>query len=871
MNIVNKLTLRQLKLNKKRTLITIIGVIISTAMITAVAALGSSFMDLMQRQTMANEGKWHVLYNDVNKTQLEAIQEDEATKTLILEKDLGYAPLEGSENPNKPYLFMKAYNPAGFENFPIVLSEGRLPQTPDELVISEAILTNAKIAYKIGDTLNLDIGERYVQNTEEDQPALTQTVSLRKDEEGIQEALTKESTKTYSIVGIIERPLWEPTWAPGYTVLSYIDEGHMDLEETVSARVIVGRIEAAIFENGARLAAQNDIKEVGFNHSLLRYYGVVKDDLLRGMLFNLSAIIIGIIMIGSVALIYNAFAISVSERSRHLGMLASVGATKVQKRNSVFFEGAVIGAISIPIGIIAGFIGIGVTFLCINPVVKETLPITETFRVVILPSSLIVAAAISAVTILISTYRPARKASRISAIDAIRQTADVKFTDQSVKTYKLTRSLFGIEGDLALKNLKRNKKRYKATVFSLIISMVLFLVVSSFTAGLKKALVLSQDGINFDLEVTVESEDKEAREAVIRQIGLLSHITQLAQVDSLDAYTWIPEEAIAEYLKGTSEEALQDSKYPYHVVINVLNDEDLRRYAQEAGINFNLLKDTKKLPAVVVDTIKYKDITLDKYIETKAVKTSLGEKLDLSYYDSEREEKMPLGSVEIAALTHKMPDGVRGLGANSSFHIIISQDVFNRVAAGNDMAQKGISQRLYIKSDNPLRLQEEIEALQSTAIGTNIYLYNVFVARQREEQMIFLMSIFTYAFILLITSICAANIFNTISTSIALRKREFAMLKSVGMTPKSFNRMISYESIFYGIKALIYGLPISLLVIYLMHRTLMAKFSFEFAIPWMSMGITIGAVFIIVGAAMLYASAKVKKENIIDALKQEII
>ena len=95
---------------------------------------------------------------------------------------------------------------------------------------------------------------------------------------------------------------------------------------------------------------------------LLRYYGVTANDQLRMTLFSLAGIIMSVIIIGSVALIYNAFAISVSERARHLGMLSSVGATKKQKRNSVFFEGAVIGAISIPIGILAGIAGIGITF-----------------------------------------------------------------------------------------------------------------------------------------------------------------------------------------------------------------------------------------------------------------------------------------------------------------------------------------------------------------------------------------------------------------------------------------------------------------------------------------------------------------------------
>ncbi|NRU22865.1 ABC transporter permease [Clostridium beijerinckii] len=146
---------------------------------------------------------------------------------------------------------------------------------------------------------------------------------------------------------------------------------------------------------------------------------------------------------------------------------------------------------------------------------------------------------------------------------------------------------------------------------------------------------------------------------------------------------------------------------------------------------------------------------------------------------------------------------------------------------------------------------------------------NVFMNRQRENQIIVLMSVFGYGFIALITAICVANILNTISTSVALRKREFAMLKSVGMTPKSFNKMINYESIFYGIKSLAYGLPVSIGIMYLIHRIIMGKFDFNFILPWVSILSAVVSVFIIVGVAMLYSSSRVKRENIIDALKSE--
>lgn len=235
MNIVNKLTLRQLKQNKRRTLVTIIGVIISVAMITAVATIAVSFMGLFQRQTIADEGEWHVLYKDVNKGQLEAVKNDEATKTVVISRDFGYAPLEGSQNDNKPYLFIKEYSASGFEQFPIELSQGRLPQAADEVIISDHILSNAKVDYEIGDTLTLDVGDRV---SEDGSQLLTQVDRLRTQDEDT-ETFTVKQTASYTIVGMIKRPVWEPTWAPGYTVVTYIDESLLEADDKVNAAVVL--------------------------------------------------------------------------------------------------------------------------------------------------------------------------------------------------------------------------------------------------------------------------------------------------------------------------------------------------------------------------------------------------------------------------------------------------------------------------------------------------------------------------------------------------------------------------------------------------------------------------------------------------------
>lgn len=863
MNIVNKVTIRHLKENKRRSLVTIIGVIISVAMITAVATLGVSFLDLMIRQDISSNGEWHVQYKDVHPNQIQEIKQDKETESLILSSD-GYANLEGSNNDYKPYLYFKNYNKVGMEHFPMEVIEGRLPQKENEIAISEEIGSNAEVDYQIGDQLTLDIGDRWQLA---DGTKLTQNNSLQRDDDNLYEELRFNETKTVTIVGKIERPTWEPTWSPGYTVIGFVDEKSLSKNDTVDAFVILQKVKSSLYDHAENLAQKHGMETIYYNSDLLRYYGVTENDSLRTTLYSLSGIIMGIIIIGSVALIYNAFAISVSERARHLGMLSSVGATKKQKRNSVFFEGTVIGAISIPIGIVSGLLGIGITFAFINKYLQGALGVSENLELVVTSSSLLIACGISILTIFISTYIPAKKASKVSAIDAIRQTQDIKLSGKTVKTSKLVRKVFGLEAEIGLKNVKRNRKRYLATVFSLVISIVLFLTVSYFTDNLKKSLEMSQNDLQYDIQISSSTLE---REDLVR-FTKLDHVTKSTIIEEAQLESLIGMDELPAQLKKQVQEnefALEDGKYTYYVSIHGLDEESFRVYAEQVGVNaadFVAKHDTVK--AIVIDHISYQDYSSGKFVETKAIESEVGNVIDLftrPYGDMEKEqpERELISSVQIGALTDQVPVGVH-TNSLGGLNLIVPETTVDQLG----LDPKVVTNFVFLNSSDPLATQTAIEDLKET----NIDIYNVYQQRQQEEQIILLMSVFTYGFITLISLISVANIFNTISTSISLRKREFAMLRSVGMTPKGFNKMINYESIFYGVKALLYGLPISVLIMIGIHTSIGNTFEYGFNLPWMSILFVIVVIFLIVGSAMLYSISKIKNENIIESLKQENI
>lgn len=869
MNIVNKVTLRHLKKNKRRTLVTIIGVIISVSMITAVATLGISFLDLMKRQHIVTNGEWHVHYSNVNPNQIEAINQDSKTDKLVLSSD-GYVALEESNNAYKPYLYVKNYNDIGMEQFPIKINEGRLPHNHNEIAISEEIINNAKVDYKIGDQLTLDIGER-LNKTEgtvltQNNPIERQTNPLNSEEDTITEELQINETKKVTIVGVIERPSWEPTWSPGYTVIGYFDEKSVSEADTVDAFVVSTKINRSLYGNAKNIAKLHGIENFNFNSQLLRYYGVTTNDQLRKTLFSLASIIMSVIIVGSVALIYNAFGISVSERARHLGMLSSVGATKKQKRNSVFFEGAVIGAISLPIGILAGLVGIGTTFSFINTLLENALGVSEKLELVVTPASLLIACGISILTIFISTYIPAQKASKISAIDAIRQTEDIKLSGKTIKTSKFVRKVFGLEAEIGLKNVKRNKKRYVATLFSLVISIVLFLSVSFFTDNVKKSLEMSQDNVQFDIRISSSEVTKDR----LAEFTKLDHVTKSTIIEETNFETFIPMDELPERIKTQiqeSGEVLIDGKYHYYGSLHSLDQESFQAYAEQIGVNHEKFGQTDIPIAIVIDQIIYEDIPSGKMIETKTIESKVGNTIELftsPHGDTETEQPNQefFSSVEIGALTDQVPMGVQ-TASPGGINLIVSEATMEQLSFPEEVVYNS----LYLKSTNPLATQAAIEERNDSSI----HIENVYQRRQQEEQMILLMSVFIYGFITLISLISIANIFNTISTSISLRSREFAMLRSVGMTPKGFKKMINYESIFYGVKALGFGLPISVLVMFGIHRSAGYTFEYGFQLPWMSILFVIVMIFLIVGSAMLYSISKLKNKNIIESLKQENI
>ncbi len=888
MNIIKNFTLRSMRHNKKWTIVTIIGIIISTAMLTAVSTLTYSFMSFMQRSVIEDTGEWHVGYENIKPEQIPILEDDPLTETIMLSRNIGFTQFSQPKNPDKPYLFIQQYDASALQEFPVHLIDGRMPSNDQELLIPRHLETNGGVPYKIGDQLTLEIGNRYTDDGQQlsDNSSLMYLVNPEDGTREISETYIPEYTRTFTVVGVIERLPSERFSVAGYAAVTYLDPAALTSEQTVNASIGVNHLSKKIYPHSRALAEKLGIPDqINYNTELLRYHGMLENDNTQEIVYSFVLIIIVIIMIASVSLIYNAFAISVSERIRQLGMLASIGATKGQKRENVYFEGLIVGLIGIPLGILAGIAGIAVTLHFVAPLLKSTMPnIESTISLVVSPASIAVSTAFAILTIFISVYIPAKRASNIMPIDAIRQSQEIKLTSKAIKTSRLTQKLFGIEGELALKNLKRSKKKYRATIFSLTISLILFLTVSTMAEYTTSSadIRLNITNINYDALVRLYNVQPEAQQQLFEQITALDSVTDSAFARQIDVDFYADEDQLPDLTKQLLAKG-SDGKYKLNDTLLVaLDDQSLAKYASSIGASSVDFHDTDQQNVIVVNRGVTYSSAERKFIEGQPLKAAAGDKLNIwekiwnDTSGTTTTTELASAEVTIGAITDRLPLGSITAPVQSML-LVTSNDVLDAVVQtledqfADVTGTITVHPNIVVKAIDGELLDQQIDTvLQNSHLDRNNYYYsNIIIQAKQEKNILTTMGVFLYGFITLISLICIANIFNTVSTNIALRRKEFAMLRSVGMTPGSFNKMVRFESIFYGLKALTYGLPISVAIAYYLYTTLNEQISFGFRLPWTEYAIAILCVFIIVGITMLYSSARIKKENIIDALKDE--
>ena len=840
MNILNKFTIKSLKLNKKRTIVTIIGIMLSTALICGVAGLVSSFQNSLIDWARTNDGNYHVTFKNVSSDKAQYVTENQKVKDYFISSSLGWANLEESKATNKPYLHVLAYDKKALENYGVVLTDGRLPQNPNEIIITESVLTGARVFLKIGDTITLNIGTR----KSNDDYYLNDDALYTEGDESIVD--TKE--KTYTIVGFMETLDVENLYSPGYSALTYMDETPSAID--ISVLYKSPKEYEKTTKDICKTLNLNFDEDVYVNSDFLRFQGVMSYGMLR-VLYAIAGVIIFIIVVSSVFVIRNSFSISVAEKNRQYGMLSSVGATSKQIRRNVIFEGMVIGLIAIPLGILLGIVAIMILLKIVNYLLADMLSgLGFTYSINLL--AVLISVAISIITIYLSCLIPARRAAKISPIESIRGNNDIKIKAKKLRTSKLTKKLFGIGGVIASKNLKRSKKKYRTTVISLVISIFIFISLSSFlTLGTKTSQFYYMD---FKFNVYVHSLS-DANTQIYEKISKLENVDNSAYCyqSSLDIDN-------IKYASEFGKKFLENDPQPTGIAFMVYNNEYFKKYIKEIG-----LKESDYKTAVILldyDTFYNEDgsKTVDRIYSLKS-----GDKVNVKSGDKEK-------TLTISKFTDVKPMGQEAVYYDHGI-IVVSEDYIKEVFKEdvNNSDYYHLSD-LFIKSSKPQELENTLNDLIKQGgdyYGLTVFNYETYM--KQEQRMLLVVKIFLYGFITVITLIGVTNIFNTITTNMILRSKEFAMLKSVGMSSKEFNKMIRLESIMYGTKSLLIGIPLGILGSYGMYKAFAQGIDLGYTLPLPAIIISIIFVFIIVRITMKYSLNKINKQNIIETIRKDNI
>ena len=891
MNLMNKLTIKNLKLNKKRTIMTVIGIMLSVALLTAVATMffsAKASMILYQKQ---EQGNYHYGFDSVPKEDIEKLKQHRKIETLYITNILGYAKLdEDIETPSQPYAYVKEYTLEALQNLAVNLIQGRYPENSSEIVIPSDLKGNGGLDYKVGDTITLEIGTRVSNgyNLNQYNPY---------NEMGPEE-LVNTQTKTYTIVGIMESLPYrlESYNAPGYVFASYLE----NVDSIQTADVYIRYIKEALRDHYRITAQILNVDEAAFDKILrgdtvnMPYteyeqlqskianpkYDYVQNDYLLSLESGIlghatlkaiatAAVIVVCIIIGtSVFCIKNSFDISITEKIRQYGMLASIGATKKQIRKNVYFEAILLGLMGIPLGVLSGVLAAFILILISNQLVSGILGYGLIFSfswIAILFSVLL-----GFVTILLSAQQSARKASKIAPIQAIRNSTEIKIRQKDIKSTKWVKKIFGIGGEVSYKNLQRSRRKYRATVISIVICVSIFIALSSFVSMLYKVLQTEYQEIDYNIQALYYgTNDLYSSMDEIRRIEGIQFATDVSyfyisyETDS-SAFTDDYRNIYPNVGKESVDENGNTQKWVEDIYTYVIDDFAFQTYVESLHLDYDKVKDK----AILINTFFHEYDS--KKIEMEMYTFQKGDVLDAytSHYDSKEEILVysDIDDIEIALVTSEVPRGVPK-GTNETC-LIVGEHYYDQLVT----PYNNHTETLFIDSNNTSQTQEDLELLFNALEGGEYHINNLEENAKQMHSFYLLISIFLYGFITVIALIGVTNIFNTITTNMNLRRREFAMLRSIGMTTKEFNRMIQLESFFYGMKALLIGVPMGCILSYIIYKALIGgQVILAYQIPLQAILISAACVFLLVTVIMKYSLGKISQQNTIETIRNENI
>lgn len=924
MNIFSKFAVKSLLKNRSHTVIHLVGITLAAMMITAVTTGISSFYSYFTDVTKLEEGGWHSSVFFLNNDELKQLKDNKETESIGIFSDLGYAKLPEVKRADTPYLFLADYQGDLPELLSMHIIEGRFPRNDSEILVPETLNTKGQVTYTPGQIITLETGQRLYTDPEVNS-GKPETVWQDYSYEEKEETFQSEGKKTFTVTGVYDSAnlgYWGADTGAGYVALT-----------TGSPASSLKRSTAYIsWKNPAEEKKQSELLETMFdgekcvnhNNRYLQILNYRADSTLFQTIWTLAAILLAVIIVSAAILIYNSFSISINERKKQYGLLSSLGASRKQLRRTILVETCVLSIVGIPLGILLGMGALTVVFSVLQAQLAELLRTSQPIALSLsaAPWAILAACALSFVTILISAAIPARKAWKVSAVEAIRQSAEIRITPNKIRTSGLIRRLFGLEGDIAAKNYKRNRRKYRTTVFSIFISLVLFIAADSFCSYMSDSI--SATTANFQCDIWVNAGNIENNEQAGDLYGKLMQSDKvtngeyhyLQQVSSI-----VPSRSVNNifYQKKNGENKTEQSILSEQTGMIFLEDEVYDAFVREQHLNATEYIDTPCPKALVYDTATIFDsesshykvsnffkqkpdsleiVTLsDRTVTLEGRPYRINELLpeiregrngqwETCVYPSETIEKLDSGAAEVDLTGEQrwvplesvcdvmevplgdtlrtLPRGIDHEAYYLDLTLIYPERARRTVAPDSKNAEFYMT----FQSKDHEKSYADME-LTLESIEDQVKIYNVAKANELSRATILIVRIFTYGFIFLIVLTSTVNILNVLSANVILRRRELTMLRSVGMTRRGFFKMSAFESLLYGSKGVLFGLPAAIGLSALLWHFFIDAVEFAFYVRWKSVASAIGAVFLVIAGTMFYLIHKIRKENVIDSLRQD--
>lgn len=886
MSITKKLALRHLKQNKTRSVLTVLGITISVVMLTVIFTCATSFAHYYGERAINTNGNWHFFVKTDYESAKKYLLSDSSLKDIGFEKDLST-----EEQSYKIYSDKANYIRTGtiyqgdaqyIKDTVTCKYDGALPKSDNEIMVEQSLIKNNGLELKIGDEIKIAVGSRLKGDF---------VILPIKGNYQFGERFEKEKDETFKVVGILHDN--EPTergaiirGMSDFKSKNLVAYGKIKKITPFSYIKINGIYDKFGFTKKKR--EFNVGENTGFLNSRLAF-SIDKNDLPQVLkLTAIGIVVFAVIFVSSFAMIYNSFALSVGEQIKYLGMLSSVGATRKQKKKTLYFEGAILGGIGIILGIVLGLLA---TFISQSAMNAKIVSIMEGYNNNIKYSThislwvLCLIVILAALTVFVSIISPVQKAARITAIDAIRKTDEIKRKGK-IRTPFIITKLFGFEGDIAFKNLRRNGRKSRTIIACICICAVLFLSCNYFCETFKEASNLDYE-IPYQLMYQYSAESKAQLEKARNYLKTNKRVKRFYSIWE-DWYSILrgdinPYDNSRLYDMSFQNESIFVDKYKFIATQDItytahlIDDEDFNALCKKNGIDYKKYYSPDKDGSIKTIVINGIDRNDEPIFNNNLLGKTIG-CYDIDSEKTERENKLDEDGNQVY-FYYKT-----GCTSIYKFCDFIKYDKDNPICNLESdgvafYAPKSVYDKLYnddddfyfdygIETDEPYKVEKELnDYLSENEADGDVY--NIYYWTMKEKSIISAVQFLSYAFILLITLITVFNIINTMTAQIANRKKELAMLKSVGMTPKEFKKTLIFESMFYGLFGLLLGVPLSLVINRVVGYIISKDNPIPFSVNiWLYL-IACVAVFVIIGLTMIYSLKLIKNNSIIDSLKDD--